>query len=55
MHADGEVEGLVEGQEVWEELMGQSVEGTDWRRRAKEEWRAMGEATTRTSWATKEC
>ena len=39
---DGEEEVLVEGQEVvCEEWVGQPVGDTDWRRRAKEQLRAM--------------
>ena len=42
---------LVEGQEVWEEWVGQPVEDTDWRRRAKEQLRVMEGAAMRTSMA----
>ena len=28
------------GDEVWDEWIGQTVEGTDWRKRAKDEWAA---------------
>ena len=34
--ADGDMEVLMEGQEVREEWMGQIMEDTDWRRRTKE-------------------
>ena len=40
-------EALAEGQEVWEELTGQRVEDTDWRRKAKEQLRAMEKAVER--------
>ena len=40
VHADGQEEVLVLGEEVWEEWTGQAVEGTDWRKRAKDEWAA---------------
>ena len=40
VHADGQVEVLVLGGEVWEEWTGQAVEGTDWRKGAKDEWAA---------------
>ena len=35
---------LVEGQEVWEEWMGQTAENTDRRGKAKVQWRAMEQA-----------
>ena len=41
------------GQEVWKEWVGQSVEDTDWRWRAREhaQWKAMEKAAMRTRWA----
>ena len=51
VQSDGKAEVLVEGQEVWEEWVGQPVEDTDWRRRAQEQFRAMEKAAMRTSWA----
>ena len=49
VQADVEAEALVEGQEVWEEWTGHSVEDTDWRilRKAKEQLRAMEKAVER--------
>ena len=41
---------LVEGQEVWEEWTGQTVENTEWRGKAKWQWRAMGQAAVRRDW-----
>ena len=38
--ADGQEEVLVVGDEMWEEWTGQIVEGTDWRKGAKDEWAA---------------
>ena len=35
VQADGGSEVLVEGQEVWEEWTGQTVENTEWRGKAK--------------------
>ena len=45
VQADGGREVLVEGQDVWEEWMGQTVEDTEWRGKAKGQWRAMEQAT----------
>ena len=51
MHADGqEEEVLVLGEEVREELTGQAVEGTDWRKGAKDEWEAKERAVVRGNW-----
>ena len=43
MQADGGSEVLVEGQEVWEDWMGQTVENmyTGWRGEANGQWRAV--------------
>ena len=43
---------LVEEQEVWEDWMGQTIEDVDseWRREAKRQWRATGQATIRRDW-----
>ena len=38
---------LVEGQEVWEEWMGQAGGDTEWRGKAKGQWRAMEQAAIR--------
>ena len=46
VHADGQEEVLVLGGEVWEEWTGQTVEGTDWRKWAKDEWAAKERAVT---------
>ena len=43
-HADGQEEVLVLGGEMWEEWTGQAVEGTDWRKGAKDEWAAKERA-----------
>ena len=48
--ADGGREVLVEGQEVWEEWTGQTVEDTEWRRQAKGQWRAKEQAVVRRGW-----
>ena len=50
VHADGQEEVLVVGDEVWEEWTGQTVEGTDWRKGAKDEWAAEESAVLRGSW-----
>ena len=44
---------LVEGQEVWEEWTGQTIEGTDleWRKEVKGEWRAKEQAAVRRGWS----
>ena len=47
VHEDGQEEVLVLGGEVWEEWTGQAVEGTDWRKRAKDEWEAKERAVLR--------
>ena len=47
LHADGQEEVLVMGDEVWEEWTGQIVEGTDWRKGAKDEWTAKERAVSR--------
>jgi hypothetical protein len=47
VHADGQEEVLVMGGEVWEEWTGQTVEGTDWRKGAKDEWAAKERAVLR--------
>ena len=47
VHADGQEEVLVVGDEVWEEWTGQTVEGTDWRKGAKDEWAAKERAVLR--------
>ena len=41
---------MVEGQEVWEEWMGQTAEDIDWRGKAKRQWRALEQATVRRGW-----
>ena len=51
VQADEEAEALVEGQEVWEEWARHTVVDTDWRRRAKEQLRAMEKAVMRTGGA----
>ena len=53
VQADGGSEVLVEGQdpEVWEEWTGQRVEDTEWRRKAKGQWRAKEQAAVRRGWA----
>ena len=38
---------LVVGDEVWEEWTGQTVEGTDWRKGAKDEWATKERAVSR--------
>ena len=47
LHADGQEEVLVVGDEVWEEWTGQTVEGTYWRKGAKDEWAAKERAVSR--------
>jgi hypothetical protein len=47
LHADGQEEVLVVGDEVWEEWTGSTVEGTDWRKGAKDEWAAKERAVSR--------
>ena len=50
VQAGGGSEVLVEGQEVWEEWAGQTVEDTEWRRKAKGQWRAKEQAAVRRGW-----
>ena len=50
VQADGDKEVLVEGQEIWEEWTGQTVEDTEWRRQAKGQWRAKEQAVVRWGW-----
>jgi hypothetical protein len=50
VQADGDKEVLVEGQEIWEEWTGQTVEDTEWRRQAKGQWRAREQAVVRWGW-----
>ena len=47
VQADGDKEVLMEGQEIWEEWTGQTVEDTEWRRQAKGQWRAKERAVVR--------
>jgi hypothetical protein len=47
LHADGQEEVLVVGDEVWEEWSGSAVEGTDWWKGAKDEWAAKERAVIR--------
>ena len=47
VQTDGDKEVLVEGNEVWEEWTGQTVEDTEWRRQAKGQWRAKEQAVVR--------
>ena len=47
VQADGDKEVLMEGQEIWEEWTGQTVEDTEWRRQAKGQWRAKEQAVVR--------
>ena len=50
VQADGDKEVPVEGNEVWEEWTGPAVEDTEWRRQAKGQWRAKGQALARWGW-----
>ena len=50
VHEDEQEEVLVVGEEVWEEWTGQEVEGTDWRKGAKDEWEAKERAVVRGNW-----
>ena len=50
VRADGDKEVLMEGQEIWEEWTGQTVEDTEWRRQAKGQWRAKEQAVARWGW-----
>ena len=43
VQSDGKAK-VLEGQEVWEEWVGQPVKDTDWRRRAKEQSRGQRRA-----------
>ena len=47
VHADGQEEVLVVGDEMWEEWTGQTVEGTDLWKGAKDEWAAKERALLR--------
>ena len=47
VQADGGKEGLVEGQEVWEEWTGRAVEDTEWRKEVNGQWRAKEQAAVR--------
>ena len=38
------------GQEVWKEWTGQEVEGTEWKKGAKDEWEAKEWAFVRGQW-----
>ena len=51
VQTDGGREVLVEGQEVWEDWLGQTVEDTKWRKEVKGQWRAKEQATARRGWA----
>ena len=51
VQADGGSGVLVEGQEVWEEWKGHTVEDTEWRKEAKGQWRAREQAARRWEWA----
>ena len=42
---------LVEGQEVWEEWAGQTVEDTEWRKKGKGQWRAKEQAAVNQGWS----
>ena len=50
VHAYEQEEVLVVGEEVWEEWTGQEVEGTDWRKGVKDEWKAKERAVVRGNW-----
>ena len=54
VQADGGSELLVEGQEVWEEWTGRTVEDTRWRKEAKGLWRAREQAAVRWEWTKEE-
>ena len=41
---------LVEGQEVWEEWTGQTVEDTEWRKEVKGQWRGKEQVAKRWGW-----
>ena len=51
VQADGDKEVLMEGQEIWEEWTGQTMEDTEWRRQAKGQWRAKEQAVVRRGWS----
>ena len=51
VQADGGREVLVEGQEIWEDWLEQTVEDTEWRKEAKGQWRAREQAARRWEWA----
>ena len=48
---DGGKEVLVEGQEVWEEWTGQTMEDTEWRKEVNGQWRAKEQAAARRGWS----
>ena len=50
VQADGGSEVLVEGQEVWGEWTGQTVEDTAWRKKSTGQWRAKEQAAVRRDW-----
>ena len=50
VQADGGSEVLVEGQEVWEEWTGRTVEDTEWWKNFKGQWRAKEQAAVRWGW-----
>ena len=54
VQVDGGSEVLVEGQEVWEEWAGQTVEDTRWRKEAKGQWSAREQAAVRWEWTKEE-
>ena len=51
VQADGGSEMLVEGQEVWEEWVEQTVEDTKWRKEVAGQWRAKEQAAVRRGWS----
>ena len=50
VQADGGREVLVEGQEVWEDWLEQTVEDTEWRKEVKGQWRAKEQVAMRWGW-----
>ena len=50
VQVDGGSEVLVEGQAIWEEWTGQTVEDTEWRKNGKGQWRAKERAAVRRGW-----
>jgi hypothetical protein len=50
VQADGGREVLVVGQELSEEWTEHTVEETEWRRKAKRQWKEMEQATVRREW-----